>query len=86
MNGAQAGNVMTNAKIDAFDGQTLSLDFEGQKATITVPSEAEIVKSVPAAFSDITIGSRVQASGTVTGDTLAARTVMILGAQRTARS
>jgi hypothetical protein len=85
MSGAQAGNVMTNAKIEAFDGKKLSLDYDGQKASITVPSQAEIVKPVPAAFSDITIGSRVQAAGTVSGDTLAARTVTILGAQRTGR-
>jgi hypothetical protein len=78
MNGAQTGNVMTNAKIEGFDGKTLSLDFEGQKASITVPPAAEIVKPVPAAFSDIQVGARVQANGSVSGDTLTARSVTLL--------
>jgi len=85
MNGAQAGNVMTNAIVEAFDGMMLTLDLNGQKTSITVPPETEILKSVPAVFSDITLGARVQANGTVTGDTLAARSVTILGAQRVGR-
>jgi hypothetical protein len=88
MNGPQAGNVMTNAKIEAFDGKTLSLDYDGQKASITVPPETEIIKPTPAAFSDIQIGERVQANGTVSGDTLTARSVTLLPnvAQRNGRS
>src|SRR5262249_35856693 len=78
MSGAQAGNVMTNAKIEAFDGKTMSPDFEGEKASIAVPPEAQIVKPVPAAFSDISPGERVQANGTVSGDTLTARTVTLI--------
>jgi hypothetical protein len=85
MQGAQAGNVMTNAKIEAFDGSKLSLDMNGEKASITVPADTEILKAVPAAFSDITLGARVQAMGTVNGDTLAANRVVIQAAQRNGR-
>lgn len=87
MNGAQAGNVMTNAKIDGFDGKMLALDFAGQKASIAVLPETEIVKPVPAAFSDITLGVRIQANGAVDGDTLTARSVTLSTlAQRPGRS
>jgi hypothetical protein len=85
MNGPQAGNLMTNAKVEAFDGKTMALDYDGQKASIVVPPEAEIVKPVPATFSDIKIGERVQALGTVAGDTLTARSVTIVTGQRTGR-
>jgi hypothetical protein len=81
MNGPNAGNTMTNATIESFDGKQLSLNYNGDKASITVPPDAQIVKPVPAAFTDITVGSRVQAAGTVNGDTLAARSVTILPAQ-----
>jgi hypothetical protein len=88
MNGAQTGNVMTNARIEGFDGKTLSLDFGGQQASITVPPEAEIIKPIPAAFSDIQVGARVQANGSVSGDTLTARSVTLLptASQRAGRS
>ena len=59
--------------------------MSGEKASITVPPETEILKTVPAAFSDITLGARVQATGTVNGDTLAARSLTILGAPRNGR-
>jgi hypothetical protein len=78
---------MTNAKIEAFDGSNMALDVEGQKASIVVPPEAEIVKQIPADFSDIAVGARVQANGTVSGDTLTASTVTLLPAagQRSGR-
>lgn len=85
MNGAQAGNIMTNAKIVTFDGKTLSLDYDGQQTSVTVPPETDIVKQVGAQFADIAIGARVQASGTVSGDTLTAQTVTIFGGQRPGR-
>ena len=85
MNGPQAGNNDDQRKIEGFDGKTMALDYEGQKASITVPPEAEIVKRVPAAFTDIAIGARVQANGTMSGDTLTARSVSILGSQAAQR-
>ncbi|MGE3269119.1 MAG: hypothetical protein AB7P40_10250 [Chloroflexota bacterium] len=85
MNGPQAGNIMTNASITAFDGKTLTLDYDGTAATISVPPDTEILKPVPAALTDIVVGSRVQASGTVSGDTLTARTVTILTGERRGR-
>jgi hypothetical protein len=39
MNGPQAGNVMTNAKAEAFDGTSMSLRVDGQMASITVPAD-----------------------------------------------
>ena len=77
MNGPQAGNIMTNASIVSFDGKALSLDYDGQSASITVTPETEIVKPVPASLSDIVVGARILANGTVSGDTVAARTVTI---------
>ena len=85
MNGPRAGNVMTNAKIEAFDGTELTLGMNGEKTSIAVPPETEILKTVPAAFSDITLGARVQALGTANGDILAARSLTILGAPRNGR-
>jgi hypothetical protein len=78
MGGPQAGNIMTNARIDSFDGRVLTVDLGGQKATITVPPEAEIVKPMPAAFADIQPGKRVVAFGTPSGDELQAQAITIL--------
>jgi hypothetical protein len=77
MNGAQASNIMTNASIVSFDGKAMALDYDGQAASITVTADTEIVKPVPAALTDIVVGVRIQANGTVTGDTVAARTVTV---------
>ncbi|MCC7370167.1 MAG: hypothetical protein IT306_17205 [Chloroflexi bacterium] len=85
MQGAQAGNVMTNASIVSFNGSTLVVDIGGQQSTIAVTPETEVVKPVPAALTDIAIGTRVQANGTVSGDTVTAQTVTILTAQRGGR-
>lgn len=79
MQGPNAGNTMTNAKIDSFDGSKLNLDYNGEKASITVPADAQIVKPTPATFTDIVVGARVQMNGTMSGDTLTARSVTIYG-------
>lgn len=79
MQGVNAGNLMTNAKIDSFDGSKLNLDYNGEKTSITVPADAQIIKPTPAAFTDIVVGARVQMNGTVNGDTLTARSVAIYG-------
>ena len=78
MAGPQAGNVMTNARIDSFDGRVLTLDLDGQKVPITVPPDAEIVKPAPARFEDIQAGARLVAAGDQEGDVLQAQTVTIL--------
>ena len=78
MGGPQAGNVMTNARIDSFDGRILTLDLGGQNMPITVPPEAEIVKPLPATFADIQAGKRVAAFGTPAGDLLRAQTITVL--------
>jgi hypothetical protein len=78
MGGAQAGNIMTNATIDAFDGKTLTVDLGGQKQAITVAPETQIVKPVPSTFTEIKPGVRVTATGTPEGDTLTATTVTII--------
>jgi hypothetical protein len=84
MNGANAGNVMTNAKIDSFDGNVLTVDIDGAETKLTVPADAEVVKPVPAAFSDIKSGERILAMGSPDGDMLNAQTVTIQPAQRAA--
>jgi hypothetical protein len=78
MSGAQAGNIMTNASIDSFDGKILTVNLAGTKAMITVTPETKIVKPVPDQFSDIKPGTRVLAVGTPDGDTLTAQTVTII--------
>jgi hypothetical protein len=78
MGGPQAGNVMTNARIDSFDGRVLTVDVGGQKVPITVPAEAEIVRPEPASFADIQPGKRILAFGTPNGEVLQAQTVTIL--------
>jgi hypothetical protein len=78
MTGANAGNVMTNAMIDAFDGKTLTVDLGGQKQTITVPAEVQIIKPVPSSIGEIKPGVRITAVGTPEGDVLTATTVTIL--------
>jgi hypothetical protein len=80
LNGAQTGNVMITGQIETFDGTTLALEFEGHKASIAVPPETQIVKPIPAALTDIATGTRVQAQGTVSGDTMTASTVTLLPA------
>ena len=71
---------MTTGQIEAFDGTTMALEFEGQKASIAVPPEAEIVKPIPVALTDVAVGTRVQAQGTISGDTMTASTVTLLPA------
>src|SRR5436190_9679766 len=78
MGGAQAGNVMTNATIDSFDGKTLTVDLGGQKQTMTVPPEVQIVKPVPSSFGELKPGVRIIAVGTPDGDGLTATSVTIL--------
>jgi hypothetical protein len=78
MGGPQAGNIMTNATIDSFDGKTLIVNLSGSKATITVVPETKIVKPMPAQFADIKPSTRVLAVGTPDGDNLNAQTVTII--------
>jgi hypothetical protein len=85
MQGANAGNLMTNARIASFDGTVLKLDYNGEQAQITVPADAEIVKPVQGSITDIVVGARVQANGSVSGDTLTARSVTIFGANAPVR-
>jgi hypothetical protein len=78
MGGPQAGNIMTNAAIVSFDGKALVVDLGGEKATIMVPPEAEIVKPVPSNFAEIKPGTRIAALGMPDGDQLVAQTVTII--------
>jgi hypothetical protein len=78
MGGAQAGNIMTNASVVSFDGNALVVDLGGERATITVPPEAQIVKPVPSSFGEIKPGTRIAAVGTPEGDLLVATTVTII--------
>jgi hypothetical protein len=77
MTGPQAGNVMTNANIDSFDGKVLTVDLGGSKQMITVTPDTKIVKPAPSNFSEIKAGVPVLAVGTPDGDTLTAQTVTI---------
>lgn len=78
MGGPQAGNVMTNASIISFDGKALVVDLGGEKTTLQVPPEAQIVKPVPSSFSELKPGVRVIAVGAQEGDVLVAQTVTII--------
>src|SRR5690349_18633928 len=77
MTGAQAGNIMTNATIDSFDGTTLTVDLAGPKVPITVTPDTKIVRPMPSNFSEIKPGRRVVAFGTTDGDTLTVQSVTI---------
>jgi hypothetical protein len=80
MTGAQAGNIMTNSVIDSFDGSTLTVSAAGQSYQIRVPSDAEVLKPVPASLSDLTTGTRVLAAGAAGPDgTLRATSVNVVG-------
>lgn len=78
MGGPQAGNIMTNASIASFDGRALVLDMGGEKPTITVVPETQIVKPVPSTFAEVKPGARIAAVGTPDGDVLVATTVTII--------
>jgi len=78
MGGPQAGNIMTNAKIESFDGRVLTLDMGGQKVPITFAAESEVVQPMPSTFTEIQPGKRVLAFGSPGADTLVANTVTIL--------
>jgi hypothetical protein len=78
MGGPQAGNVMTNASIVSFDGKALVVDMGGEKPTITVTPETQIVKPLPSTFSEVKPGARIAAVGTPDGDVLVATTVTII--------
>ena len=80
MTGAQSGNLMTNGTIESVSASEVVVDYSGEKARFQIPATCDIVKSVPAVFSDIRETYRV----TVTGDrnsagVILARTVNILG-------
>ena len=78
MGGPQTGSVMTNARIDSFDGQVLMLDLGGQKVPITIPPEVEIVRPQSVAFGEIQPGKRVVALGVPSGDVIRAQSFTIL--------
>jgi hypothetical protein len=78
MGGAQQGNIMTNASIVSFDGKALVVDLGGDRQTITVTPESQVVKPVPSTFAEIKPGVRITALGTQEGDVLAASTVTII--------
>jgi hypothetical protein len=80
MGGAQAGNIMTNARIDAFDGSTLTVDLGGSKQPIKwVNGTSKVVKPLPSKFEDIQPGKRILAAGTPSADGgLVAQTVTII--------
>jgi hypothetical protein len=78
MGGPQAGNIMTNATIASFDGKALVLDMGGERPTITVVPETQIVKPVPSTFAEVKPGARITAVGTPDGDLLVATTVTII--------
>ena len=63
MSGANQGNLMTNAVIDAFDGTNLMVSAANQQYRIVVPSTTNIVKQVPATLNDIAPGKRIIAVG-----------------------
>jgi hypothetical protein len=77
MGGAQAGSIMTNANVVSFDGKALVVDLGGEKQTITVLPETQIVKPNPSTFSELKPGVRVIALGQPEGDTIVAQTVTI---------
>jgi hypothetical protein len=80
MAGPEQGNIMTNAVIESFDGQTLVVSAAGSSFRIAVPPEAEVLKPIPASFADLAAGKRVIATGTAGPDgTLVAGTVNLLG-------
>jgi hypothetical protein len=80
MSGPEQGNIMTNAVIESFDGQTLVVSAAGSSFRIAVPPEAEVLKPIPVSFADLAAGKRVIATGTVSPDgTLVAATVNLLG-------
>jgi hypothetical protein len=82
MTGAQAGNIMTNATIVSFDGTALVVDLGGERVTLTVPADAQIIKPLPATFAEIKPGVRLFASGTPEGDVLVAQTVTVVSPPR----
>jgi hypothetical protein len=86
MGGAQVGNIMTNASIVSFDGKALVVDLGGEKPTITVVPDTQIVKPVPSTFAEIKPGTRILAVGMMDGDLLAATTVTILTAPPVTRA
>jgi hypothetical protein len=80
MSGPEQGNIMTNAVIESFDGQTLVVSAAGSSFRIAVPPDAEVLKPIPASFADLAAGKRVIATGTPGADgTLVAGTVNLLG-------
>jgi hypothetical protein len=68
MNGAQAGNVMTNSVIESFDGSNLSVNAAGQRFLIAVPPGTEVLKPVPATLGELVPGTRVQVTSAPTPD------------------
>ena len=68
---------MTNANIVSFDGKALVVDLGGEKQTITVPPDVQIIKPIPSTFSELKPGVRVTALGQPEGDSLVAQTVTI---------
>jgi hypothetical protein len=63
MQGANAGNLMTNSVIDAFDGSKLTVSAAGQQYVIGVPTGTEVLKPIPAQLNELTPGVRILAVG-----------------------
>jgi hypothetical protein len=80
MAGPEQGNLMTNAVVESFDGQTLAVLAAGTRFQLAVPPETEILKPLPASFADLAAGKRVLATGALGADgTLLATSVNLVG-------
>lgn len=80
MTGANQGNMMTNSVIESFDGKMLVVMGGANRFTITVPSDVEVLKPVPAKMEDLQVGKRILAVGTPGANGLfIAASVNILG-------
>ncbi|MBI2756769.1 MAG: hypothetical protein HYX52_08675 [Chloroflexi bacterium] len=82
MAGAQAGNTMTNAVIQSFDGDTLTVQLGEQRVPLKLPAGTEVLKPVSAALSDLSAGKRVNVTAVPTGPNgaLIATSVYVPGA------
>src|SRR4051794_21905568 len=78
MSGANAGNVMTNARVQSFEDGVLTLNLADQLVPINTSAATAVTHPVPVGVDSVPDGGRIAASGPVGPDgVLQARIVWI---------
>jgi hypothetical protein len=78
MSGPDAGNLMTNAVVDSFVDDVLTVKFGDRPASINTAPDTQVLRPEPATAAEVQVGGRISAIGPMNADgMLQARVVYV---------